>query len=105
MMENGYYIAYEGADTLLLHEEDGSRPREVSRDKDGIWRWLMVMMDQGNEMHKVQYLSFQKGYEAAMISVLNCVDLTKDQEDHIEELQEEGTGMIRVYTPNYEEWV
>jgi hypothetical protein len=103
-MENGYYFAYEGADCVLYCDKDGPRPREVYRDKDALWVWLMIMADQGKEIHKIQEFSFQRGFREATENVWANLSLTKEQEETLEEIDREGTADIKVYDQDYSDW-
>lgn len=103
MMDDGYYFGYEGADCVLYRDEGGTE-KEVHRDKDALWIGLMVMVDQGKGIHKVQELSFQMGFREAIERVLCSVELTKEQEDFVNEVERAGTPDIQVYDRDFD-WV
>ena len=105
-MDDEYDWVYEGADLVLFRYEEGRKPREVRRSKDALWVWLMVMADQGKDIHKIQEFSFQRGFREA-IELVRChlgTELTKEQEETIEELDRDGTSSIQVYDQDYSDW-
>jgi len=104
-MDDEYDWAYEGADLVLFRCEEGRKPREVKRDKDALWVWLMVMADQGAQIHKIQEFSFQRGYREAVVILRSHLGLTKEQEEILEELDREGTIGIQVYDQDYSDWI
>ena len=104
-MDDEYWWAYEGADLVLFRNEEGRRPREVRRDKDALWIWLMVMADQEAQIHKIQEFSFQRGFREASVIFRCHLGLTKEQEETLEELDRENTAGIQVYDQDYSDWI
>lgn len=99
-MEVEYYIGCEGGGNLVVYAHENGEDREICRGQGYFWKHLMFLMDNG-EMHKVQEFSFQRGFKEAIAYIISEVELTQDQLDHIEEIEEEGTVGIKVYDVDY----
>jgi hypothetical protein len=99
-MEVEYSIGCEGGGHLVVYAHENGEDREICRGQDYFWKQLMFLMDQG-EMHKVQEFSFQKGFKEAIAYIISEVELTQDQVDHIQEIEEGGTTNIMIYEVDY----
>jgi hypothetical protein len=73
---------------------------EIFRGKEYLWYYLIFCMNEGN-MHKSQTLTYEKGYDEAIGHILSEVELTKEQEDHIEEIREDKSNNLYKYETDY----
>ena len=93
-------VCCEGGGNLVVYTSENGEDREIHRCQDFFWSHLMFLMDNG-EMHKVQEFSFQRGFREAISYIISEVELTQDQLEHIEEIEEEGTVGIKIYDVDY----
>ena len=95
-MTTQYSIACEANGDLIAYKDRV----EVFRGKEYLWYYLIFCMNEGN-MHKSQTLTYDKGYDEAIGHILSEVELTKEQEEHIEEIRESKSHSLYKYETDY----
>lgn len=100
-----YSIACESNGDLLVEKHKKNRDKKVVfRGEKYLWHYLRFVNDNG-EHDKSQEFSYQSGMNEAYAKVRSELDLTKEQEEILEELIEEGTKLIKFYEIDYSDFL